>query len=68
MNITKRVGALETKAGDCGYDKVHRIISKVGQTKDQALDDYGRDKIGPNDFVVIRTFVSPTVRSEDLGR
>jgi hypothetical protein len=45
MNIAKRVGALENRAGDGGFEKVHRIIGKLGQTHEQALDAYGRDKI-----------------------
>ncbi len=59
MNIAKRVGALENQAGDGGFENVHRIIGKLGQTQEQALDAYGRDKIGPKDFVVVRTFVAP---------
>ncbi len=59
MNITKRVGALENQAGDGGFDKAHQVICRPGQTQEQALDAYGRDKIGPNDFVVVRTFVTP---------
>ena len=59
MNIAKRVGALENRAGDGGFENVHRIIGTLGQTQEQALDAYGRDKIGPKDFVVVRTFVTP---------
>ena len=59
MNIAKRVGALESKVDGRGSEKVHRIVTKFGQSKDQALDEYGRDKIGPKDLVVIRFFVPP---------
>ena len=59
MNIAKRVGALENQAGDGGFEKAHRVICRLGQTQDQALDAYGREKIGPKDFVVVRVFVSP---------
>lgn len=59
MNIAKRVGALEGQSGAIGFGKVHQIICTEGQTVDQAQDAYGRDKIGPRDFVIIRTFVSP---------
>ena len=59
MNIAKRVGALEGQSSAVGYDKVHHIICRNGNTVDQAEDAYGRDKIGPRDFVIIRTFVSP---------
>ncbi len=67
MNIAKRAGALENQAGDGGFEKVHRIIGKLGQTQEQALDAYGRDKIGPNDFVVVRVLVTPRVQAGNLG-
>ncbi len=67
MNIAKRVGALENQAGDGGFEKVHRIIGKLGQTQEQALDAYGRDKIGPKDFVVVRVLVTPRVQAGNLG-
>ena len=63
MNIAKRVGALENQAGDGGFEKVHRIIGKLGQTREQALDTYGRDKIGPKDFTIVRVFVTPRVHA-----
>ena len=59
MNIAKRVGALENQAGDSGFDKAHQVICELGQTQEQALDAYGRDKIGPKDFVIVRRFVTP---------
>ncbi len=62
MNITKRVGALENQVGDGGFEKAHRVICKIGQTQDQALDAYGRDKVGPNDLVIMRVMVSPRVQ------
>ncbi len=65
MNIAKRVGALENQVGDDGYESVHQINAELGQTHEQALDAYGRDKIGPKDFVVVRVFVSP--RFDDQG-
>ena len=62
MNIAKRVGALENQVGDGGFEKAHRVICKIGQTQDQALDAYGRDKVGPNDLVIMRVMVSPRVQ------
>ncbi len=64
MNITKRVGALENQAGDGGFEKAHQVNCRLGQTQEEALDAYGRDKIGPNDFVVVRRFVSPRFDGE----
>lgn len=68
MNIAKRVGALEGRAGDGGFEKAHRILCNIGQTKDEALDAYGRDKIGSNDLVVVRTFISPAYLGKGLGQ
>ena len=65
MNIAKRVGALENQAGDGGFEKAHQVICGDGQTQEQALDAYGRDKIGPNDFVIMRVIVSPRVHVAD---
>ncbi len=59
MNIGKRVGALESRAGDGGFASVHRIVVKSGQTQQQAIDDYGRDRIGPKDLPIVRTFITP---------
>ncbi len=67
MNIAKRVGALENHAGDGGFEKVHRVIGRVGQTQEQALDAYGRDKVGPKDFVIVRVLVTPRLHAGDLG-
>ncbi len=64
MNIAKRVGTLENQVGDGGFDKAHQVICRVGQTKEQALDAYGRDKIGPTDFVIMRVLVSPRFDGE----
>ena len=63
MNITKRVGALENQAGDGGFEKVHRIICKLGQTQDEAFDDDGRDKIEPKDLTIVRVLVTPRAHS-----
>ncbi len=66
MQLHRRVAGLEAKqAVPCG--KVHRIIQNLGQTRDEALDEYGRDKIGPDDFVIVRHFVTPVCASEVEG-
>ena len=59
MNIAKRVGALEDKDCSTKWENYHSLIAREGQSEDEAIDEYGRDKIGPRDFVVIRKFVSP---------
>ena len=58
MNIAKRVGALEGKVGDTRFESVHRIIQRAGQTEDEAFDAYGRVKMGPNDFVIVREILA----------
>lgn len=59
MTIAKRVRALEkSQPDDDGHSGIsHRLIQHVGQTEDEALDLYGRDKIGPRDMIVIHRIV-----------
>lgn len=59
-----RVKALENRGGSAFYP-YHRIVQGVGQTQDEALEAYGRDKIGPNDNLVIRRLVQPEGRTEN---
>ena len=56
MSITKRVVALEGRAGS-GFETAHRVVCRQGQTPDHALDLYGRERIGPNDLVIMRVMV-----------
>ena len=65
MNIAKRVGALEGNSPPKTWDKYHSLIFREGQTEDEAIDDYGRDRIGPNDFLTIHKLVSPRFDAED---
>ena len=37
----------------------HRIVQEIGQTHDEALDAYGRDRIGPDDGIIVREIVRP---------
>jgi hypothetical protein len=41
------------------YGKAHRLIQRQGQTRDDAMDAYGRHLIGPDDIVIINRIVSP---------
>ncbi len=59
MNISKRVVALENQVSDGGYENVHRVNAEIGQTPEQAIKAYGRDKIGPKDLTIVRTFITP---------
>jgi hypothetical protein len=56
--IRNRLRALES-AGRSGWRKVHRVLQQLGQDQDAALDDYGRDRIGPDDLVIVRRIVAP---------
>lgn len=55
--LTKRLGLLEQVAGR-SLGIVHRIIQRVGQTQDQALDEYGRDRIAAGNLIIIRRIVA----------
>ena len=37
----------------------HRIVQQVGQSEDEAIDAYGRDRIGPDDGIILREMVRP---------
>ena len=37
----------------------HQVVQQVGQTWDEALDAYGRDRIGPDDGIIQRELVRP---------
>lgn len=45
-----------------GWRVVHRIIQRIGQSEDEALDAYGRDKIGAGDQIIVRRIVAPKLR------
>ena len=61
--LKTRLAALEG-ATRSGWDKVHQVIQKIRQTQDQALDEYGRDKIGVNDLCIVHRIVaSPNERA-----
>ena len=66
MKMASRVHALESKDGNVGCGKSHRVICRIGQSKEDALVEYGRDKIGPDDFVIVRHFVTPTAHVERI--
>lgn len=60
----KRLEALETRT-KAATGVWHRIIQEAGQTQDQALDAYGRDKIGPDDNVIIRRIIEGGPRGNE---
>lgn len=52
MTLRKRISVLE--AAKPGEDRPwHWLIKQPNQTQDEAIDAYGRDKIGPDDNLII---------------
>lgn len=59
--IRKRLAALEA-VRKSGWAKVHRVIQAIGQSEDEALDAYGRDRVGADDQIIVRRIVAPKLR------
>ena len=59
MNITKRVGALESKASPPTVEKWHQLFGFKNETEDELIEAYGREKIGPNDSIMSFRSVAP---------
>ena len=57
MKLANRLTALEARTPTIG--QVHRIIVGIGETRDEVLDAYGRDKIGPHDRLIVRNIIAP---------
>ena len=53
MKMASRVEALESRTSDLVHREVHFIVQDAGQSRDDALDAYGREKIGLDDDLVI---------------
>jgi len=64
--MSNRLAALEGKASPTLVEKWHDVVAKDDQTEDEALNAYGREKIGPNDSVII--FRSVTPRFDEDGK
>jgi len=56
--LGSRVAELEARKAR-PFGKVHRLIQRQGQTRDEALDAYGRELIGPDDMVILNRIVAP---------
>ena len=63
--LESRVKALE-RHGAVTCHKVHRIICGEDQSEDDVIDAYGREKIGPDDKIIMRVLVSP--KRDEQGR
>ena len=53
MKLDKRVSYLEAKGGSAVSIKSHIIGLGSGQTREEAIDAYGRDRIGPDDMIIL---------------
>ncbi|HXH00244.1 MAG TPA: hypothetical protein VNI79_07515 [Sphingomicrobium sp.] len=65
MKLDKRVLNLEAKRGGAVSIKTHLIAVGSGQTREQAKDTYGRDRIGPDDMVIFLFPMSAVPNEED---
>jgi hypothetical protein len=65
--LTKRVGSLEAKM-PAALVRHHRIIQRIGQTFDEALSEYGRDRIADSDGIVCRRIVLAPIRAGGCGQ
>ncbi len=52
MKLDERVSYLEANGGSAVLIKSHIIGVGAGQTREEAKDTYGRDRIGPDDMVI----------------
>lgn len=58
--LKSRLEALESIARPGAVERWHQVIQRVGQTRDEALDEYGRGKVGEHDGVIVRKIVAPS--------
>ena len=56
--LGSRVADLEARQ-EKPFGAVHRLIQHEGQSRDEAIDAYGRERIGSDDLLIIRRIVSP---------
>ena len=69
MKIEGRLQALESRADALVTREVHWVIQCAPQTRDDALDVYGRDKIVSDDEVVFfRVGFGPRALKEKAGQ
>lgn len=62
--MANRLDALEGKASPPLVEKWHQVVAVDDQTEDEVLDAYGREKIGPNDSVLIFRAVTPRFNAD----
>lgn len=66
MKIANRLAALEIQAAPPA-GTWHQIIVRQGQTKDEAIDEYGREKVSTEaSFIIFRVILPPPKR--DVAR
>jgi hypothetical protein len=62
MNINRRIAALEASA-PVASGIFHRTRQIAGETLEDAVTAYGREKIGPTDRLIVRQIITPRTRS-----
>ncbi len=64
MKMANRLDALEGKATPPLVEKWHEMVALGDETEDELIDAYGREKIGPDDSVIILRPVAPRFDAE----
>ena len=62
--LEKRVDRLEAKARPLESSRWHMVTKQEGQSDDDAIDAFGREKIGADDTVIFLVPVSPRFDAE----
>ena len=60
MKLDARIDRLERDSGSASLVKYHLLARLHDQTEDEAIDVYGRDKVGPGDDFIF--LVAPPAR------
>lgn len=68
MRMAGRIEALERKVAPSGLQFLHMVGKAIGQTKAEALEEYGLGKIAESDGIVwIRGFDDPDFQAEEAN-
>ncbi len=59
MKMANRLDALEGKSSPPPVERWHDIVQRGNQTLEEAIDAYGRDKIGPDDGMIVWRTTTP---------
>lgn len=59
MKMANRLDALEGKSSPPSVERWHHVVQTGEQTQEEAIDAYGRDKVGPDDGMIVFKSVTP---------